>query len=185
MRLTLTCLLLSLTLPASAAIYKYTDAKGNIVYTNQAPAGTASETVNLPTINTVEMKAPAADASDGAASKAAPDGGNGPYESLKIGNLPSEEALRANNGTFSVTISAQPPLLPGHTFRVLLDGKPYGPPTSGTNLQLNQIDRGDHNLVVQVLSGDQVIQQGAPTPFTVQRVSTTPPPAKPTPKSAP
>ena len=37
MRTLLTCLLLALSLPATAQIYSYTDANGNTVYTNQPP----------------------------------------------------------------------------------------------------------------------------------------------------
>ena len=37
MRPLLICLLLSLALPASAQIYKYTDANGNTVFTDQPP----------------------------------------------------------------------------------------------------------------------------------------------------
>ena len=52
MRRTLACLLLILALPVSAQIYKYTDANGNTVFTNQLPEGQAAETVELPPTTT-------------------------------------------------------------------------------------------------------------------------------------
>src|SRR5690606_18900667 len=54
MRLSLICLLCSLALPATAQIYKYTDAQGNTVFSDQAPQGVASEQVTLPAVNTVQ-----------------------------------------------------------------------------------------------------------------------------------
>ena len=56
MRRMLTCLLLILALPASAQIYKYTDANGNTVFTNQPPDGQNAEAVELPATNTVEAQ---------------------------------------------------------------------------------------------------------------------------------
>lgn len=183
MRLTLTCLLLALVLPASAAIYKYTDAKGNTVYTNQPPEGSKSETVELPPTNTVEMQAPAAPAAAESSESTAP------YSRLQLGDLPTEEALRANNGTFSVSVTIEPPLRPGHQLRLLLDGQPYGQASNGTRLQLTNIDRGEHSLAVEVLRGERPLQQSDAVSFTVQRVNTSSPalrpPPKPTPKPAP
>lgn len=184
MRLTLTCLLLALALPASAAIYKYTDATGNTVYTNQPPEGAQTETIVLPPTNSVEMQAPAApppDAED-RESKAA-------YSRLQLDNLPTDEALRANNGTFGVSVTIEPPLRPGHQLRLLLDGQPYGQASSGTRLQLNNIERGEHSLAVEVLRGERSVQRSDAVSFTVQRVNTSSPalrpPPKPTPKPAP
>ncbi|HLD64523.1 MAG TPA: DUF4124 domain-containing protein [Pseudomonas sp.] len=188
MRLTLTCLLLALTLPASAAIYKYTDATGNTVYTNQPPEGIPTETVELPPTNSVKIQAPAVPASG-----IDPGVTSASYGQLQLGDLPTEEALRANNGTFGVSVNIAPALRPGHQLRLLLDGQPYGQASNGTRLQLNNIDRGEHSLAVEVLSGGQSIQQSAAVTFTVQRVDTrspalrppSPPPPKPTPRLAP
>jgi hypothetical protein len=55
------CLLLLLAaFPAAAQIYKYTDANGNTAYSSQPPNGTKAETVELPPLNSVETKVPAA-----------------------------------------------------------------------------------------------------------------------------
>jgi hypothetical protein len=39
-------------------------------------------------------------------------------------------------------------------------------------LQLVNVDRGEHSLAVQVISGEDVIQQSPSVTFTVQRVHT-------------
>lgn len=184
MRPLLVCLLLALALPASAQIYKYTDANGNTVYTNQPPEGAAAESVELPPTNTVDMqtpKLPPPASSDEEKAEA-------PYSVLRLTGIPDDEAMRANNGSFVVGVNIQPRLLPGHRLRLILDGQPYGQASNVPSLQLANIDRGEHSLAVAVLAGDRVIQQSATETFTVQRISLNSParkPAAPPPKPAP
>lgn len=183
MRRILTCLLLALALPASAQIYKYTDANGNTVFTDQPPEGQAAQSIELPTTNTVEMSAPSAPASGSREAER-----EAPYSTLQLTDLPSAEALRANNGTFSVGVELEPRLAPSHRLRLLLDGQPYGQPSNVPRLQLINLDRGEHSLAVEVLSGDESIQQSASVTFTVQRVNTSSPALRPPatpPKPAP
>lgn len=175
MRLLSACLLCALALPAAAEIYKYTDANGNTVFTNQKPEGQNAEAVNLPPTNTVEAQQPTrpleSDNPEQAASR---------YSVLQLTDIPSEEALRANNGTFSVGVQLEPRLQPGHRLRLLLDGQPYGQASNVPRLQLVNVDRGEHSLAVEVLSGDRQIQQSGTVTFTVQRISTNSP-ARPKP----
>lgn len=181
MRPLLICLLLSLALPASAQIYKYTDANGNTVFTDQPPEGQASESVELPATNSVSMPAPSAPAaplSDTTAQAA-------PYSTLQLTGLPDDEAMRTNNGTFSVGVTIEPRLANNHRLRLLLDGKPYGQPSNVPRLQVSNADRGEHSLAVEVLSGEHSIQQSATSTFTVQRVNTSSPALRPTPKPKP
>jgi hypothetical protein len=185
MRRMLTCLLLSLPLLTSAQIYKYTDAKGNTVFTNQPPDGSAAQSVELPPTNTVNMQQPQATPTGGTSAEvsAAPH-----YNTLKLTGLPDDEALRANNGTFSVGVTLSPRLAASHRLRLLLDGQPYGQPSSVPRLQLTNVDRGEHSLAVEVLSGGKSIQQSDALTFTVQRVNTSSPalrPPPPPPKPAP
>lgn len=184
MRRILTCLLLLLALPASAQIYKYTDANGNTVFTNQPPDGQNAETVELPATNTVEAQPLTTPPSTpaGAVSSAS-------YSVLELTGIPSDQALRANNGTFSVGVQLEPRLAATHRLRLLLDGQPYGQPSNVPRLQLINVDRGEHSLAVEILNGEQSIQQSASVTFTVQRVNTSspalrPPPPPPTPKPA-
>ncbi|MDH4584270.1 DUF4124 domain-containing protein [Pseudomonas sp. BN415] len=180
MRLIISCLLLAATLPAAAQIYKYTDANGNTVFTNQPPDGAASEKVELPPTNAVQIQPPSQPTDSGASADQPAI-----YQVVELTDLPDEEALRANNGTFSVGVRLEPRLQPGHRLRLRLDGQPYGQPTNVPRLQLMNVDRGDHSLAVDVLSGTNVVQSSAPVTFTVQRVNTSSPalrPPAPTPR---
>jgi hypothetical protein len=183
MRPILAGLLLVLALPAAAQIYKYTDANGNTVFTNQPPEGTASEKVELPPTNAIQVQPPSAPVSDSTGTEL-----QAVYQVLELTDIPDEEALRANNGTFSVSVRLEPRLQPGHSLRLRLDGQPYGQAVNVPRLQLVNVDRGDHSLAVDVLSGTRLVQSSAPITFTVQRVNTSspalrpPPPPTPTPR---
>jgi hypothetical protein len=166
MRLLTACLLCTLALPAAAQIYKYTDANGNTVFTNQPPEGQATESVELQPTNTVEPQQTVTreqPVEEQAAKQA--------YEVLELTDIPTEEALRANNGTFTVGVKITPRLQAGHSFRLLLDGQPYGQPSNVPRLQLSNVDRGEHSLAVEVISGQQQVQQSPAVSFTVQRIS--------------
>ncbi|WP_325437902.1 DUF4124 domain-containing protein [Pseudomonas nitroreducens] len=173
MRLILTALLLAAALPASAQIYKYTDANGKTVFTNQPPTNVDAKPVELPPTNTVGPQTPIVPVDGGGQSQA-----TGAYAILALSNLPDDESLRQNNGTFMVNVVVQPALAPDHQLQLLLDGQPYGAPTSSTSIGLQNIDRGDHTLAVQVLQGSRVIQASSPVSFTLQRISTNSPARK-------
>jgi hypothetical protein len=168
MRSALICLLLLVTLPAAAQIYKYTDANGNTAYSNQPPDGRPSQSIELPPLNSVESVRKPAPTTLPATTVQVPQT---TYQTLALTGLPTEEALRANNGTFDVGVAIQPRLRPGDTLRLVLDGQPYGQPANVPRLQLVNVDRGEHSLAVEVLDSQQtVLQQSATVTFTVQRV---------------
>jgi hypothetical protein len=159
-------ILLLIALPAAAQIYKYTDAAGNTAYSNQPPDGVNAQPVQLPPLNSVEPQAaPTPTQPTNNDAKA-----HGAYEVLELTGLPTTEAVRANNGTFTVNVMIKPRLQGPHLFRLVLDEQPYGQPGNVPILQLVNVDRGLHSLAVQVIDGETVIQQSPTVTFTVQRV---------------
>lgn len=160
-------ILLLIALPAVAQIYKYTDANGNTAYSNQPPDGVPAQPVELPPLNRVEPQAPSAPQAPTAEQPQSP---HNAYEILELAGLPTDEALRANNGTFTVNVLIKPRLQPPHQLRLVLDDEPYGQPSNVPVLQLVNVDRGEHRLAVQVIDGQTVIQQSPPAVLNVQRV---------------
>ncbi|RAI66322.1 DUF4124 domain-containing protein [Pseudomonas fluorescens] len=161
-------ILLLIVLPATAQIYKYTDANGATAYSNQPPDGVSAQPIDLPPLNSIERQPP-----DDAAPTAQATRNVQPhktYEVLELTGLPTSEALRANDGTFTVTVLIKPRLQGPQLLRLLLDGQPYGQPGNVPTLQLVNIDRGEHRLAVQVIDGENVVQQSPAVTFTVQRV---------------
>ncbi|RRV04953.1 DUF4124 domain-containing protein [Pseudomonas sp. v388] len=168
MRRSLACLLLLISLPVAAQIYKYTDANGNTAYSNQPPDGTKAEAVELPPLNSVEPSArrydpPPAPAGDTAQPQAA-------YTTLELTDLPTDEALRANNGTFIIGVKIEPRLRSGHLMQLLVDGAPYGQPSNIPRFQVMNIDRGEHSFAVVVQDAQGILQQSPTMTLTVQRV---------------
>ncbi|WP_064117047.1 DUF4124 domain-containing protein [Pseudomonas fluorescens] len=160
-------ILLLIAVPATAQIYKYTDANGNTVYSDHSPDGVQAQPVELPPLNRVEPQAPSAPPAPEADNREPP---RNAYDILELAGLPSEEALRANNGTFTVNVLIKPRLQPPHQLRLVLDDEPYGQPSNVPILQLVNIDRGEHRLAVQVIDGQTIIQQSPPVTLSVQRV---------------
>lgn len=167
MRRSLVWLLLLVALPAAAQIYKYTDAEGNTAYSNQPPAGTKAQEVELPPLPTINTAKPAPVVPAAPTTPAASSGQQ--YTVLELTDLPDDEALRANNGNFTVGVKIRPKLDPGFMFQLLVDGKPYGQPTNVPRLQVINIDRGEHSLAVQVLDSKRVVQQSPTVTLSVQR----------------
>ena len=170
MRQSLALVLLLLALPAVAQIYKYTDANGNTAFSNQPPDGMKAETVDLPPLNSVGTAAPAPPSPSPSQNQTQAPPTTASYQTLQLTDLPNDEALRANNGSFLVGVMIQPRLQPGHQLQLLVDGKPYGQPTNVPRVQVTELDRGEHSLSVQVLDGARVIQQSQTINLTVQRV---------------
>jgi hypothetical protein len=127
-----------------------------------------AQPVDLPPLNSVEPQPAGIPAPTARAGNS--EQPHGVYEILELTGLPTTEALRANNGTFTVNVLIKPRLQGPHLFRLLLDDQPYGQPGNVPTLQLVNIDRGLHSLAVQVIDGETVIQQSPTVTFTVQRV---------------
>ena len=174
MRQSLVLVLLLLAFPAVAQIYKYTDANGNTAFTNQPPDGIKTQTVDLPPLNSAAPVSTPPPGSSSSQTQSAPQSqgrpGSASYQTLQLTDLPSGDALRANNGSFLIGVTIQPRLQPGHLLQLLVDGKPYGPPTNVPRMQVTEMDRGEHSLSVEVLQGAQAIQQSPAVNLTVQRV---------------
>lgn len=170
-------LMLCIDTSAMAEIYRYTDKDGHTVFTNQPPEGIKAETVELPPANTLDASPPSSP------SPTLPNAHSTAqaYSSIELSGIPDAQALRSNNGNFSVSARLTPALQPGHSLRLLLDGQPVGAAGSDTVFHLSGIERGEHSLQLEVLSGNRVIQSGPVNTFTLQRVNTSSPAMRPRP----
>lgn len=174
MRKALLLPLLLVTIPVIAQpIYSYKDNDGNIVYTNQQPpANTNVEEVKLPKIQTISTDQLKKDLDKKNADQNSQQRAN--IAGVYLQGIPSEETLRANNGTFTVTVVAetQQPLPAAYQYLLLLDGKPYGQGAqSSPSFTLTSIDRGTHSLQAQILNNGQIVASSNAETFTLQRVA--------------
>lgn len=169
--------LLLVTVPVIAQpIYSYKDNNGNIVYTNQQPpANTQAEEVKLPKIQTMPAENLQKALKKETENNSQPNNKQPTISNVVISGIPSDEALRANNGTFTVTVSfnttdSVTSLPATYLYALLLDGKLYAGPQADPKFILANIDRGTHSIQAQVVKNGQIVATSNVETFTLQRV---------------
>lgn len=165
MRYLLFCLML-LGLPALAEVYTYIDAEGNRVFTDRPAAGDAKRIELAPSNSmTGSGVAPTRKLSP-------PSPPPARYELLRI-LLPQPDAtIRDNTGDLIVSVNSEPALIDGHNYRLLLDGQAVAEPGRSPVFPLHNIDRGTHQLAVEILDSEGRIVERTPSqPFHLKRTT--------------
>jgi len=153
---------------ASAEVFTYVDAQGNRVYTDQ-PRGNAKR-VPLATSN--RMASNPTRAGPVTAVKKKPEQPLFRYDMLRVLVPEPDATLRSSAGELIVSVTSEPGLQKGHRYRLLLDGQPTGEPGLSPVFPLSNIDRGSHNLSVEILDEqDRIVERTANQPFHMQRIS--------------
>jgi hypothetical protein len=137
--------------PAQAEVYTYTDADGNQVFTDRPKAGNAKRIEMAPINSMAQPNAPRTRVlqMEPETPIKAPE-----YQMLRI-LVPEPDAV-INDGTGDVVVSAnsEPALLPSHNYRLLVDGQPSAEPSRSPVFPLQGLDRGTHQLAVEILDAD-------------------------------
>lgn len=167
MRLLFITVLFALALPAAAQIYQYTDAQGQPVFTDQPPPGVKVEKVDLGPINSASVPRSSILNTASHADKISEH--LAPYSQLQLTGLPANQAIRANDGSFTVNVAISPSLNQQHRLQLMVDGQAYGTASTATQFALHNIDRGEHRLAVQVIANGQVIQRSVEQIIHIQR----------------
>lgn len=163
------CAALMLSLPATAAIYKWQDASGRWHYSDTPHSGAAP--VDLPPVQVYEPPSTPPPTRTSREKQPEPTAALS-YSRVEIISPGPEATLREASGDIGVVVSLEPSLRPGHQIRLLLDGKPVAGPASTTAFTLNHIDRGEHKISAEVLDANgQVITRSAPQTFYLHRPS--------------
>ncbi len=170
-------LILLCTLPGllAAQVYTWRDAEGVTHFSDQPPADGKARRIEIPPPNVrhvpkAERTAPAAPTAPAPQTSPTTFGG---YRSLAIVAPAHDSALTANDGNVTVRCTIDPPLQAGrgHQLRIRLDGRPVAQ-VSGCEATLENLDRGEHDLQVEVLDGrGQVLLRSEPVHFTLHRHS--------------
>jgi len=143
MRAFLLCLLL-FSLPATAEVYTYVDEEGNRVFTDRPTPGDA-ERIELTPSNA--MTPPVIPPVPPPPEPPAPP----LYQLLRILVPEPDATISDGAGNLIVTANSDPALLAGHTYRLLLDGQAVGMPGRSPVFPLTNLDRGTHQLAVEIL----------------------------------
>jgi hypothetical protein len=148
-RLVLLTLLLLPLAGLADAIYRTTDAQGNVVFTDTPPAnGAPADRVEIQPVNTAEppqnLTRPApADASN-VESKV------GAY-TVTITEPANETSFPMGPGNFSVSIKVNPALNKDESLQLFMDDAPWGDPQRDSTWDLTNVFRGQHDLTVGVI----------------------------------
>jgi hypothetical protein len=157
-----------LALPVSAEVFTYVDAQGNRVFTDQPKPGNAKR-VPLATSNRMS----ATDTASATALEKKPD--EKPlfrYDMLRVLVPDPDATIRSTPGDIIVSVTSEPALQRGHRYRLLLDGQPTAEPGSSPVFPLSNIDRGTHQLSVEILDEQgRTVERTANQPFHMQRIS--------------
>lgn len=142
---------------ADTAIYRTTDAQGNVIFTDAPPAdGHPGERVDVPPVNTTPApqvrESPAATAST-ESSESTGQKAQAPPQ-VTITSPANETTIPQGPGNFSVTAQVSRPLQSGQRLQLRLDGEPRGEPQRETTWNLTNVLRGAHDLTVSVLGQD-------------------------------
>lgn len=156
-------------LSASAEVFTYIDAQGNRVFTDQPGSGNARR-VPLATSN--RMSANPTGAAPVIAEKRTETKPLFRYDMLRVLVPEPDATIRSSAGELIVSITSEPGLQRGHRYRLLLDGQPTAEPGPSPVFALSNIDRGSHNLSVEILDEHgRIVERTANQPFHMLRIS--------------
>jgi hypothetical protein len=128
-------LLLSAALPLQAGVYKWYSNDGTVHYSDVPHSG-AVEMV-LPTDLPVLQD----------------DGVQGDYSQFEIETPVNDATLRDTKGHVSVVLIISPALQEGHSIRYFVDGKALTADFKTSQISLQNVTKGSHSLMAQVIDG--------------------------------
>ncbi len=142
---------------ASARIYKTIDSNGNPVFTD-VPPNDGSQPLDLNPGNQFSQPSATAEmvGQDPREEDLEEDFSLVIYEHLRILSPTNDEAVRENAGNVTVQFYLHPDLQVerGHQVELLLDGEIYATTSKGGSFSLLNVDRGTHQLQIQVVDGN-------------------------------
>ncbi len=155
----------ALTLPVAAEIYRWVDDQGNVEFSDVPREGAEkvevgpTATITLPKLSDIDT-APAQEDT-----VAAP-----PYEKLLITFPEHDSAFNTASGDVTVMMEVVPGLYPNHSLRLTLDGS-QSVTTKQNFHKFSNVDRGTHQLTLEIVDNSGVVLAGPTVTFTVHRPS--------------
>ena len=175
-------LLCCLPLAMPAAIYKWVDEQGNVVYSDKPRAG--AQELNLPPPAVYTPAPITARTAVGTRTNRDADG----YTEVAIVQPQPDETIRDNTGTVMVRVALQPALKTdaGHRLTLLVNGTEQPGSYPSTALQITDLDRGTHTVQVRVKDAEgNTIAESNPVTFHLKQASRLHPRSKLPPRGAP
>jgi hypothetical protein len=172
MRKTLTVLACILPTLGLAAVYKWVDEEGNVVFSDRPRDG--AEEVKLPEVSTytpAPLPVP---------EEPAPAQGEAPgYPQLTIEEPAADATIWDAQGNVPVQLTLKPELdtTAGHKIRITIDGVKQAQESTNPRFVLTNVARGTHTLQVSVIDADgKVLTSSDPVTFHLHRPIANPKP---------
>ncbi|WP_275723169.1 DUF4124 domain-containing protein [Vibrio furnissii] len=152
-------LLLLLTLPlklSAQSVYTWEDEQG-VVHFSDAPADDQAQAIHLPDVDATPPAPSYTPAQP--IDPPAPKSTTEPHIALQVTlSAPHhDQTIRDNRGRMTLEVELNRPLGVGEHLQLLMDGKPYGAPSTKTVWHLNNIERGSHTFSIQAFGFGKVI----------------------------
>ncbi|MDH4610365.1 DUF4124 domain-containing protein [Pseudomonas sp. BN102] len=159
--------LLFLGQPVLAEVYTYIDDEGNRVFTDRPKPGNAKRLELVPS-NAMARPAPI----QPPPLYQAPIPREQGYQVLRILVPEPDATVRDGEGNLIVSAMSEPGLRANHSYRLLLDGQPVAEPGRSPVFPLQNLDRGTHQLAVEVIDEQgRVVERTPSQPVHIMRVS--------------
>ncbi len=158
-----------------AELFKWRDAEGNLIYSDQPPPGQTKEDSKLDKESLPDIiSVPAVEPSNRVSNNTATDANNAPaeiYQTLTIIQPVHDTSVRENSGKVTISVRVEPDNFAerGHNLVIYMDNVEVsrGPQTTIT---LDNVDRGTHTIKASIInSRGQSIKETGITSFTLQR----------------
>lgn len=176
-------LLCCLPLATPAAIYKWVDEQGNVVYSDKPHPG--AQELNLPPPSVYSPAPITTRTAVGTSSKRDAEDG---YTEVAIVQPQQDETIRDNTGMVMVQVALQPALKTdaGHRLTLLVNGTPQPGSYVSTSLRITDLDRGTHTVQVRVIDAEgNTIAESNPVTFHLKQASRLHPRSNLPPRGAP
>jgi len=179
-------LLALLLLPLSGlaqAVYRTTDAQGNVVFTDSPPANaTPADRVEIRPTNTAQPpQTPPRPVSENTPNVEAEVAAY----TLTITEPAHETTIPMGPGNFTVNVNVSPALRSAENLQLFIDGAPQGKPQRGSTWHLTNVYRGQHDLTVGVIDDSgKTLASSEPVRVFVMRTSVNSP-SRSTPQATP
>lgn len=168
--------LLIISFCVQAELFKWVDADGNVIYSDQPPPGAEKKEHQvdkeaLPPLNTTPaLETPVTSSTSKKADK---KDLKERYKSVSIVEPENDTSVRQNAGNVLIKVAIDPYLFNerGHLLAIYMDDLEV---SRGRNLsvQLVEVDRGTHVIRAEIIdSNGQIIKKAKPVSFTLQRYS--------------
>ena len=151
-------------------MFTYVDAQGNRVFTDQPGSGNAKR---VPMAHQQShVRQPDRCAHRSLQRKKPKPKHAFHYDMLRVLVPEPDATVRSSAGELIVSVTSEPGLQRGHRYRLLLDGEPTAEPGPSPVFPLSNVDRGSHNLSVEILDEQgRTVERTANQPFHMLRIS--------------